>query len=59
MMFMYIPVSEIVGLALQFATQNCISCHSKLYIDIKFHIEVATHLPHIKLKTIYALNIIL
>ena len=41
------------------ATQNCLSCHSKLNLGSKFHAEVATHLPHIKLKTLYTLNIIL
>ena len=41
-------VSEIVGLALQFATQNFFGCYSKLNLSRKFHAEVATHLPHIK-----------
>ena len=50
---------EIVRLASQFATQNCLSCYSKLNLESKFHAEIATHLPHIKLRTFYTLNIIL
>ena len=52
-------VSEIVGLASQFATQNCLGCYSKLNLGSKFHAEVATHLPYIKLRTLYTLNIII
>ena len=39
----------------------CEICYpnSKLNLGSKFHIEVATHLPHIKFRTLYALNIIL
>ena len=51
---MYIYSVEIVGLALQFAIQNCLNCHSKLNFSSKFHAKVATHLPHLKIKnTIY------
>ena len=50
---------EIVGLASQFDTQNCFGCNSKLNLHSKFHAEVSTHLPHIKLRTLYTLNIIL
>ena len=57
--YMYITVTEIVGLALQFANQNCLGCYSKLNLVSKFHAEVATQPPHIKLKTIYTLNIVL
>ena len=56
---LYTSVFEIVGLALQFATQNCHCCYSILYLGCKFHAEVATHVPHIKLRTLYTLNIIL
>ena len=52
-------VSQIVWLALQFATQNCLGCYSKLNLGSKFHAAVATHLPLIKLRTLYILNIIL
>ena len=52
-------VSEIVGLASQFATQNCLGCYSKLNLGNKLHAEVATHFPHIKLSTLYTLNTIL
>ena len=38
--------SEIVGLALQFATQNCLACYSKLNLNSEFHAEVATHLHY-------------
>ena len=44
-------VSEIVGLASQFATQNCLCCYSKLNLSSEFHAEVANHLPYIKLRT--------
>ena len=41
----------------------CLICFSKLNLSSKFHAEVATHLPHIKLRTLlyilYTLNIIL
>ena len=46
-------MSEIVGLASQFATQNCLSCYSIFNLGSKFHAEIATHLPHIKLRTLY------
>ena len=52
-------VFEIAGLALQFATQTCLGCHLKLNLGTKFHAKVATILPHIKLRTLYTLNIIL
>ena len=45
-------VSKIDGLVLQFTTQNCLGCYSKLNLGSKFHAEVATHLPHIKLRTL-------
>ena len=48
-------VSEIIGLASQFVTQNCLGCFSKLNLGSKFHAEVATHLFHIKLKTLLAI----
>ena len=51
-------MSEKVRLASQFASQNYLGCYSKLNLGSKFHAEVATHLPHIKLKTLYTLNII-
>ena len=54
-----IAVSEIAGLASQFASQNCFGCYSKLNLGCKFHVEVATHFPHIKLRTLYTLTIIL
>ena len=50
---------EIVRLASQFATQNCHGCYAKLNLDSKFHTKVTTHLPHIKLKALYTLNIII
>ena len=52
-----VTVSEKVGLASQFAIQNCLDGYSKLNLGSKFHAEVATHLPHIKLR-IFTLNII-
>ena len=63
--FMYIysayayTVSEIVVLASQFATQNSLGCYSKLNLGSEFHAKVATHFLHIKLRTLYTLNIIL
>ena len=45
-------VFEIVGLASQFAIQNCLGCYSKLNLGSKFHTEVTTHLPQIKLRTL-------
>ena len=51
--------SEIVGLTSQFATQNCLGCNSKLNLSSKFHAEVATHLPHLKLRTLRTLTMIL
>ena len=53
-----ITVSEIVGLASQLATQNCLGC-SKLNLGSTLLAEVATHLSHIKLRLLYILNIIL
>ena len=44
---------EIVGLASLFTTQNCLGYYSKLNLSSKFHTQVATHLPHLKLRTIY------
>ena len=41
-------LSEIVGLASQFATQNHLDFFSKLNLSSKFYAEVATHLPHKK-----------
>ena len=52
-------VSEIVRLASSFTTQNCFGCYSKLNLGSKLYAEVATHLPQIKLNTLYNLNIIL
>ena len=52
-------VFEIVGLPSQFATYNCLGCNSKFNLGSKFHAEVATHFPHIKLKTLHNLNITL
>ena len=57
--YMYVSVSEIVEFASQFATQNCLSYYSKLNMGNKFHAEIAAHLPHVKLRTLYTLNIIL
>ena len=45
-------MSEIVGLASQFATQNYLGCYSKLNLVSKFQVEVATQLPHIKLNVL-------
>ena len=59
-MYIYIfTVSEIVGLASQFLLLK-LSClpYSKLNLGSKFHDEVATHLPHIKLKIQNTLNIV-
>ena len=55
----YSVQSEIVGLASQLATQNYLGCYLKLNLRSKFHAEVATHYPHIKLRVLYTLNIIL
>ena len=50
-MYVYIyTVSEIVGLASQFTTQNFYGCYSNLNLGSKFHAKVSTHLPHTKLK---------
>ena len=57
-MYVY-TVPEIVGLSSQFATQNYLGCNSKLNLDSKFQAEIATHRPHLKLRTLYTLNIIL
>ena len=46
-------MSEIARLASQLATQNCLGCYSKLNVGSKFHAEVATHLPHLQLRTLY------
>ena len=46
-------MSEINKLASQFATQNCIDCYSKLNLGTNFHAKVATHLRHIKFRTVY------
>ena len=46
-------MSEIAVFTLQFTTQNCLGHCSK------FHAEVATYFPHIKLRTLYTLNILL
>ena len=54
-----LAVSEIVGFASQIATQNCLDCYSILNLGSKFHAKVTTHLTHIKLKTLYILNITL
>ena len=51
-------MSEIVGLTLQFAIQNCLGCYSQLNLGSKFLTEVANHLPHVKLRAYYTLNII-
>ena len=51
-------MSEIVGLALQFATQNCLCCYSNLNLCTKFYAEIVTHLPHINLRTLYTLIIL-
>ena len=51
-------VCEIVRLISQIATQNCLYSYSKLNLGNKFHAEVAKYLPHIKLKTLYTLNIL-
>ena len=52
-------VSKIVGLASPCAIQNCFGCNSKLNFSSKFYAEVATYLPHTKLRTLHTLNIIL
>ena len=44
-------LSKTVGLASQFATQNCLDCYSKLNMSSKCYACVATHLLHIKLRT--------
>ena len=50
-------MSEIAGLASQFTTQNCLGYYSKLNLDSKFHSEVATYHPQIKLRIPYTLKI--
>ena len=45
-----------VGLTLQFATQNCLGYYSKLNLFSKFHAEVATLRPHLKLRTLLYLE---
>ena len=52
-------VHSVRRFASQFATQNGLSCYSKLNLDSIFPAKVATHLPYIKLRTLYTLNIIL
>ena len=52
-------VSKIVGLALQFATQNCLVLLLNVKFRYKFRTEVATHLPQIKFRTLHTLNITL
>ena len=52
-----VVVSEVVEFASQFATQNCLACYSKLNLGSKFNAEDAIHLPQIKLRTLYTLNI--
>ena len=56
-MYIYLPASEIVRFALQFATQNCLGCYLKWNLGSKFHDEVATHLPRIKSRTLYTLSL--
>ena len=43
--------SEIIKLASQFATQNCLGYESKLNLASKFY-AVVTHFSHIKLRTL-------
>ena len=50
-------VFKIVGLASQFVTQNCLVCYSKWNLGCKFHADVATYFPHIKLKILFNLHI--
>ena len=38
--------------------QNCLGCYLKLNWGSTFQTEVATYLLHIKLRTLYTLNII-
>ena len=52
-------VSAIAGLALKYASQNCLGCCSKLNLGSKFHSEVASHFSHIKLRTLLTFNIML
>ena len=59
MKYRRVSISEIVRLTIQFATQNCLGYYSKLNLGSEFHAEVATHLPHKKLRTLYSSNIIL
>ena len=56
--YLSLYISKIVGLASQFATQNCLACYLKLNLGSEFYAEVAIHLSHIKLRTLYTLNII-
>ena len=58
-LIMHDAVSEIVGLTSQFVTKNCLCCYLKLNLGSKFHPEVATNLPHTKLRALYTLYIIL
>ena len=51
--------NRLIGLASQFAPQNYCGRYSKLNLGSKFHAKVATPLPHIKLRTLNTLNIIL
>ena len=56
---MNILVPQIVWLASQFATQYCLGCYSILNLGSKFHAKVIAYVPHLKLRTLYTLNIIL
>ena len=47
-----------LGLASLFAISIYLGCNSKLNLTSKFHVKVATHLPHLKLRTEYTLSII-
>ena len=38
---------------------NCLGCNSKLNLSSKFHAEIATHLPHLNLRALHTLNIVL
>ena len=55
-------MSEIIELVSQFATQNCLGCHSKSNLSSKFHTESTivylVYLLHIKLIAPYSSNIL-
>ena len=55
---LWYAVSEIVGLASQFAPPNCLGYYSKLNLGSKFHAKVAIQLTQIKLRTLFTLNIL-